>query len=713
MSDDLVDKQLLVGFFEEAKERSQAIESGLLRLEHASSPDERRGAALFLMRAAHSLKGASGFVEMREIEKACHWMEDRFETASSGEVEYCQQMMENLFAVNDSIAQTARDALLGEFDETKVSFALHKAQSTNTDRQKAFVDLKFKEVIPRQNRKKSRSVSNAAPTKAVLSRHSHESIRIPLSRLDSLLYRSEEILKNRDKMHKRSNEAFELYDLIAQYGNAKPSPELGQRIMTMMSGLADALAEDYRTFETATYYLEREVRRARMQSFKDACVGLARVVRDACLKSGKQAELTIHGDNVEIDQSIVTGMNDILRHLVRNAIDHGIGFPDERSKDGKQPVGQIEIIAKTAGDRLSVIVKDDGKRVPLLKEIAAKRKLGMGYDELEERYVLQELFRPGYSTAASVTELSGRGVGLDIVKRTVERQRGYLEVSLNETGGTTFSIVLPLSLTVTRGLMINVDGQHFAIETATARRLERLPASVIHRDGKKLTVEYHGRLVPALFITEWLFGQIKNNHEASEFEAVMIGDDDNEIAVIVNKVIGEQEIVIRPLGPRISGNRKYNGAATLSNGDMVLILNPAALIDGALGVGDNITTPSHKVLVVDDSPTVRNAHKRLLEAQGFFVDVTVNGAEAWEKLHKFHPDIIVSDIDMPIMDGLTLAEAVRSRENLRDIPIILVTSRDSSVDQDRASKAQVDAFIVKKSSDHDELVNVVIKLLRR
>jgi two-component system chemotaxis sensor kinase CheA len=193
----------------------------------------------------------------------------------------------------------------------------------------------------------------------------------------------------------------------------------------------------------------------------------------------------------------------------------------------------------------------------------------------------------------------------------------------------------------------------------------------------------------------------------------MIGDDDNEIAVIVNKVIGEQEIVIRPLGPRISGNRKYNGAATLSNGDMVLILNPAALIDGALGVGDNITTPSHKVLVVDDSPTVRNAHKRLLEAQGFFVDVTVNGAEAWEKLHKFHPDIIVSDIDMPIMDGLTLAEAVRSRENLRDIPIILVTSRDSSVDQDRASKAQVDAFIVKKSSDHDELVNVVIKLLRR
>jgi two-component system chemotaxis sensor kinase CheA len=135
MSDDLVDKQLLVGFFEEAKERSQAIESGLLRLEHASSPDERRGAALFLMRAAHSLKGASGFVEMREIEKACHWMEDRFETASSGEVEYCQQMMENLFAVNDSIAQTARDALLGEFDETKVSFALHKAQSTNTDRQ--------------------------------------------------------------------------------------------------------------------------------------------------------------------------------------------------------------------------------------------------------------------------------------------------------------------------------------------------------------------------------------------------------------------------------------------------------------------------------------------------------------------------------------------------------------------------------------------------
>lgn len=711
MSDDLVDKQLLVGFFEEAKERSQAIETGLLRLESASSPDERRGAALFLMRAAHSLKGASGFVEMREIEKACHWMEDRFEAASSGDVEYAQNMMENLHAVNDSIAQTARDALLGEYDQTKVSLALDKAHLAYNEIQKPFVDLKFKEVIPRQNRKKVATVTKSVADKATLTSHSHDSIRIPLSRLDALLYRSEEILKNREKMLKRSNEAFELYDLISQYGNGYTSQEAGQRIISLMSGLADALAEDYRTFETATYYLEHEVRRARMQSFKDACVGLARVVRDACLKSGKQAELTIIGDNVEIDQSIVTGMNDILRHLVRNAIDHGIGFPDERVKDGKQPIGQIEIIAKTGGDRLSVIVKDDGIGVPLLKEIAAKRKRGIGYDELEERYVLQELFRPGYSTATSVTELSGRGVGLDIVKRTVERQRGYLEVSLNETGGTTFSIVLPLSLTVTRGLMINVDGQHFAIETATARRLERLPSSVIHRDGKKITVEYHGRLVPALFITEWLYGQMKNFNDATEFEAVMIGDEDNEIAVIVNKVIGEQEIVIRPLGPRISGNRKYNGAATLSNGDMVLILNPAALIDGALGVGDNITKPTHKVLVVDDSPTVRNAHRRLLEARGLSVEVTVNGAEAWDKLQKSRPDIIVSDIDMPIMDGLALAEAVRSHENLRDIPIILVTSRENTDDQNRAKKAQVNAFIVKKTLDHDELINVVNKLL--
>lgn len=722
MSDDLIDEQLLLGFFEEAKERTEAIESGLLKLEKASSPEERQGAALFLMRAAHSLKGASGFVEMREIEKACHWMEDVFEAASAGKVEYCQQLMSNLFAVNDAISQTARNALVANVDEAEVSKALAMVLEKQSDSGEQFPhpELKFKEVLSRiavtkqsQPPPPVSTVLEVSSPNFARTSHSNDSIRIPLSKLDSLLYRSEELLKTRERMMKRSNDASELYELITQYADGPPRQELSQRIISMMSGLTDALAEDYRTFETATYYLEQEVRSARTQSFKDACVGLGRVVRDACLKSGKLAELKIYGDNVEIDQSIMSGMNDILRHLVRNAIDHGIGFPNERAEDGKGPVGQIEIIAKTAGDRLRVIVKDDGKGVSLLRDMAVKRKSGLEFDELEERSTLQELFRPGYTTATSVTKLSGRGVGLDIVKKTVERQRGYLEVSLNETGGTTFSIVLPLSLTVTRGLMINVAGQHFAIETATARRLERLTSSVIHGDGKKLAIEYHGRLVPALFLTEWLFGDAKKTSNADEFEAVMIGDDDNEIAVIVNKVIGEQEIVIRPLGPRISGNRKYNGAATLSNGDMVLILNPAALIDGALGVADSNSKPSQRILVVDDSPTVRNAHKKHLDAYGFSVDVTVNGLEALEKLQTTRPDLIVADVDMPLMDGLQLAEAVRSIEGLKDIPIILVTSRSSEEDMKRSATANVNAYIIKNSPEHEELGQTVQDILSR
>ncbi|WP_315922266.1 response regulator [Mesorhizobium sp. SP-1A] len=704
MSDDLVDRQLLILFFEEAKERTVAIESSLLKLEKAETPADREEIVMSIMRVAHSLKGSSGFVEMRSIEKACHWMEDELTAVKTGKKNLCKEMFERLLMVNDAINQSARTSLAGAVDESLVRDALASIKSS-----------KAKPQIDRASEKPGLSVvqtplpveRSASP---VVAAPANESIRISLSKLDALLYRSEELLKSRERLLKRRQEAADLYELALDFDKDR-SNKVHDQLLSKIMSLTDNLDEDYRTLETATFFLEDEVRRARTQAFKDACVGLSRVVRDACGKSGKTAELIVDGDHVDIDQSIVQGMNDILRHLVRNSIDHGIEKPDERVDVGKNPSGTISVIARTTGDRLRVQVKDDGRGVPLLRQIAEIRKTST--DELEERLLMQELFRPGYTTAASVTELSGRGVGLDVVKRTVERLRGYLEVSLNEVGGTTFTIVLPLSLTVTRGLVFNVADQRFAIETATARRLIRLPGSSVHRDGKKLTIEYGTRQVPALYITEWLFGHFFDAPENDEFDVVLIGDDDNEIAVLVNHVSGEQELLVRPLGPRASGNRKYNGAATLSNGEMILILNPVALQEGALGVKAEGKSFSHTVLVVDDSPTVRNAHKRQLEARGFAVEVTVNGSEAWEKLQTLTPDIIVADVDMPGMDGLTLAETIRADKGKRKIPIILVTSRANKRDRERSKKAKVNAYIIKNSAQHERLGETVSKILSK
>jgi len=696
MSDDLIDRQLLNLFFEEAKERTVAIETSLLKLEKAETPADREEIVMSIMRVAHSLKGASGFVEMRSIEKACHWMEDELSAVKTGKKELCKEMFERLLMVNDAINQSVKASLAGQVDESFVRNALASIKSSKAP-QKSNPSF-----VPTTTSVKSFDSPITSPA--------NESIRISLSKLDALLYRSEELLKSRERLLKRRQEAADLYDLALDFDKDRSNKAHDQLLSKIMS-LTDNLDEDYRTLETATFFLENEVRRARTQAFKDACVGLSRVVRDACGKSEKLAELVVDGDHVDIDQSIVQGMNDILRHLVRNAIDHGIEKPEERIDVGKKPSGTISVIARTTGDRLRVQVKDDGRGVPLLRQVAEIRTTST--DELEERLLLQELFRPGYTTASSVTELSGRGVGLDVVKRTVERLRGYLEVSLNELGGTTFTIVLPLSLTVTRGLMFNVVDQRFAIETATARRLIKLPGSSVHRDGKKLTVDYGARQVPALYITEWLFGHFFDAPANDEFDVVMIGDDDNEIAVLVNHVSGEQELLVRPLGPRASGNRKYNGAATLSNGEMILILNPVALQEGALGVKAKGKTFTHTVLIVDDSPTVRNAHKRQLEALGFAVEVTVNGSEAWEKLQTLTPDIIVADVDMPGMDGLTLAETIRADKGKRKIPIILVTSRANKRDRERSKKAKVNAYIIKNSAQHERLGETVSKILSK
>lgn len=698
MPDDLIDRQLLNLFFEEAKERTVAIEASLLNLEKAETQSDREEIAMSIMRVAHSLKGSSGFVEMRSIEKACHWMEDILTAVKTGKRELCKQVVEGLLMVNDAINQSARMSLTGSVDESPVKNALATIKNPKSKEGHSSNPQK----VPATDASKR----NADPL--VVAAPANESIRISLSKLDALLYRSEELLKSRERLLKRRQEAADLYEVALDF-ERDHSKKAHDQLLSKIMSLTDNLDEDYRVLETATVFLENEVRRARTQAFKDACIGLSRVVRDACDKSGKTAQLIVEGDNVDIDQSIVQGMNDILRHLVRNAIDHGIEKPEERSEVGKNPVGTISILARTTGDRLRVQVKDDGRGVPLLRQVAEIRKTST--DELEERLLMQELFRPGYTTAASLTELSGRGVGLDVVKRTVERLRGYLEVSLNEMGGTTFTIVLPLSLTVTRGLVFNVVDQRFAIETATARRLIKLPGSSVHRDGKKLTVEYGTRQVPAVFITEWLFGHYFDAPDNDEFDVVMIGDDDNEIAVLVNHVTGEQELLVRPLGPRASGNRKYNGAATLSNGEMILILNPVALQEGALGVEAKGNTFTHTVLIVDDSPTVRNAHKRHLEARGFAVVVAVNGSEAWAKLQTMTPDIIVADVDMPGMDGLTLAETIRADKMKKKIPIILVTSRANKCDRERSKKAKVNAYIIKNSAQHEKLGETVSKLL--
>lgn len=711
MAEEFIDAQLVSLFFEEAKERTSEIENGLLKFEKTVLEAERHEIVLNLMRVAHSLKGASGFVEMREVEKACHWMEDIFEAVSKDKIEFTSETLDLVLKVNDAVHQMAQTSSSNEPDQSIVKVALDGALSSapkrkfRTPKTRAIpVDIKTQAQPPP-------SVALSLPSGAPLvSSDGNESIRISLSKIDALLYRSEELLKSRERLLKRSEEGLELYDLIME-NRVSPSRELGDRIAFLVTSLSDKLVEDYRTFETATFYLESEVRRARMQSFKDACTGLNRVVRDACAKSGKQAELTIDSDNVEIDQSIVQGMNDVLRHFVRNAIDHGIESEEDRVAAGKPIVGNIKIIARTTGDRLNVQVEDDGRGVLLLREMQSKRLANQEVNEFEERSMLQELFRPGYTTAAAVTKLSGRGVGLDIVKKTVERLRGYLEVSLNEMGGTTFSIVLPLSLTVTRGLMINIEGQHFAIETATARRMERILPSSILRDGRKTMMTYQGRQVPALLLTDWLHNRFTDLPAAGEFDAVMIGEDDNQIAVIVDKVHGEQELVVRPLGPRISGNRKYNGAATLVNGDMVLVLNPVALFDGALGVTDKRSAAKQTVLVVDDSPTVRNAHKRHLEQHGFAVHLTTNGAEAWDYLQQRIPDILIADVDMPVMDGLTLAENVRAFDRTQKLPVILVTSRTSKEDRRRSEKAKVSAYVIKHSCSHDDLAETAKQIL--
>lgn len=552
MTLDLIDRHLMTLFLEDARGKAIAIESGLLELEKAQKAPEREEALLGLLRTVHSLKGAAGFVEMRVIEQASHWLEDVFIQLSGGTKEITKDVLTRLFQVTDALITTVRSPLYDVVDETPILTAL-----AGSNEVKQYLEPFVAPALPARSQ-------------------GDESTRVSLSKLDALLYRSAELVRAKDRLLKRRNDASDLYDMVLSDG-VHGSSSTQDHLLSKILELVDNLDQDYINLKKALSFLEGDVRSARNQSFQVACVGLARVVRDACENSGKLVSLNIDGERLEIDQSIIQSINDILRHLVRNAVDHGIESPEDRLAQGKAPRGTISVSFKVTGNKLRVEVRDDGQGVSLLRETVDPAH------ELENDVILRKLFQPGYSTAGNVTKLSGRGFGLDIVKETVEGLRGYLEVALNDEGGMTFTIVLPLSLAITRGLIFNACDQSFAIETIAARRLTKCNSERIVRDGEKTRIIDGDREIPAVFITKFLYGEFCDPSENGEYDAVIIGEEGREVAVLVNSISEEQEIVIKPLGKRVSVSGKYNGAATLSSGEMILVINPVALQKSALG----------------------------------------------------------------------------------------------------------------------------------
>ncbi|HRX79973.1 MAG TPA: response regulator, partial [Pirellulaceae bacterium] len=576
-------------------------------------------------------------------------------------------------------------------------------------------------------------------------------------KLDALLSQNGELLVARQRIDQRTIESSELSESLSDLQGdwnewAKPlhklltepddawlaaaiKSKLPRRTVAILERTGDQLAKiekaadrlaanvaaDARVLRHTCDALNDEVYRVRMLPFAEACGGLERAVRDLAQVTGKDVRLVIKGEDVEVDRSVLEGLKDPVLHLVRNAIDHGIELSVERSKTGKPSQASVTVSAELRGGQIEVAVADDGRGFDLrgICKHAQQRGIAVPNDPSEQARLV---FLPGFSTASTVTDVSGRGVGLDVVASGVQALHGSVDVEFQEGVGTKFTINVPLTLTTVRCLLVLAAQQTYALSTSSVQQLVRFdPGSIAKVSGRDVLL-LGGTPTPVTVLSEVLeMGRYEGNSDSSKMLAVVIGAGDQRVALVVDDLLAEQEVLVKSLGTRIRYARHISGATLLPSGSVALVLNVQNVVGTALGTQtarplvvarpQARTQQRKRVLAVDDSVTTRTLMKSILEAAGYEVTSAADGAQAWELLSHTEVDLVVSDIDMPRMDGFTLTDKIRKSKRLGELPVILVTARESDEDKTRGIRVGASVYLVKSGFDQSNLLESIEQLI--
>ncbi len=695
-----LDPGLLNMFTHEVRERASEMENAVLAIEASGDVDRKRHLQEHLLRVAHSLKGAAGLLQVRGVETICHWVEEILSIAANERLVLEKPRLDLLLSAADAIRDAAELLERGEIP-------------SSAHGEDVVEKLKFVAGAGSDDGLKQAHHHPPLPEPEIAIRitDTDGSMRVSAARLDALLYRSGEMLTFNGVMRRHAEEAFSLRE-EARKMRAPGSDPTG-RVASVESGLrqlAALLRQDVRLMQSAVTALDQEIRLARTQPFAEACKGLGRIVRDVAAASGKRAELEIRGGEIEVDRSVISGLQDSLRHLVRNAVAHGIQTPEERRAAGRPEKGSILVSAAMQGNRMEVRVEDDGRGLNLALLSAATGESTQS--KQPEADLLRRVFEPGVSTSATVTRLSGRGIGLDIVKSNVEKLRGAVDVSQVPTGGAAFTLTLPLTLATVRVLEVLAGGHVFTIDTASVQRVIRVDRrDFTQTEGRNFVSTPTGPR-PFIDLSLWLRLQPNRSDASETIPAVVVDSPGGSTAVLVDEITGEQELLTRSLGPRLANVRRYSGGMVLPDGRIALLLNVAALADAAAEVRPRnsavgrraVAAARRKVLVVDDSKYVRTLVKLILEGAGYDVTMATDGTEALKQLCDHGADVVVADVDMPSMNGFELTRAIRQSDRFTGTPVVLVTGRESLEDKLKGLRVGANAYLRKDQFDaHDFL----------
>lgn len=473
--------------------------------------------------------------------------------------------------------------------------------------------------------------------------------------------------------------------------------------------------------------LYNEVIASRMRPFRDGVQGFPRLVRDLARQLGKQVQLEIHGETTEVDRDIVEKLEAPLNHLLRNALDHGLESDDERRAAGKPETGRLTLEARHNAGMLLISVRDDGRGIDLekLRHKVVERRLTNRElaANLSEAELLEFLFLPGFTTAGQVTEVSGRGVGLDVVHNMVHAVGGSVRIHTRLGKGTTFHLQLPITLSVLRAVLVEIAGEPYAFPHNRIDRLLRFPRAELHSLESRQYFEVDGRNVGIVLARQVLHLE-GDAVSGDDLVVVLFSNHSQQYGLIVDGFRGEQDLVVRPLDGRLGKVPDISAAAILEDGSPVLIVDlddlrrsiERLLQGGRLRRAEQAAatiaeTRRQRVLVVDDSITVREVQRQLLSNQGYEVEVAVDGMDGWNAVREGAFDLVISDVDMPRMNGLELVRRIQGDPRLQSTPVVIVSYKDREEDRLRGLEAGADYYLT-KSSFHDEtLVHAVHELI--
>jgi two-component system sensor histidine kinase and response regulator WspE len=488
--------------------------------------------------------------------------------------------------------------------------------------------------------------------------------------------------------------------------------------------------EDFESFarrnEDLSNRLHHEVIVSRMRPLADGIRGFPRLVRDVARTLGKQVKFEVRGEQTGVDRDILDKLEAPLSHLIRNSLDHGIELPADREAAGKPPTGTIRLEARHRAGMLQITLTDDGRGIDVehlrAKAVARGLVARQVADQLTELELLEFLFLPGFSTKDQVTEISGRGVGLDVVQSMVKNVGGSVRVATQTGRQTMFTLQLPITMSVIRALLVQIGGEPYAFPLTRIDQILFCPAASIRTVEGRQYFDRDGVSIGLVMAAQIL--ETAGQPPADPMPVVVISDRGQQFGMIVESFLGERDLEVRPLDPRLGKVPDVNSASLLENGDPVLIVDVEDLvrsIDNVL-MGRRLSRVEFermaeqarqrkRILVVDDSITVRELERQLLQARGFTVDVAVDGMDGWNAIRGTHYDLVVTDVDMPRMDGIGLVSLIKADPARRETPVVIVSYKDREEDRLRGLDAGANRYLT-KSSFHDEtFVDTIIDLI--